>query len=317
MSDIRLTKKEAFELISAVVDKEVDEKTEAAFYNYIETDPQIRSEYKSVKRIKQLVSDRCPTENAPDHLKEQIQDYLKQEVKHNTQVSPKDKNQISEIDMPADMPGSKADDTKSDSKKTDGSFRWIYAAAASFLVVAILWGIFYRSAPTTDQMAANSYQVEEYVYKHFENNDGKLIPPNIRTASLSDAELSISTNYNMSMEVPALKNSEFMGVAYSEFVPDFKTPLLEYYLPEEDQYIYIFAFPVDNLNQFGKLNRDEEAVKSCIKPTDFYVENVNGKHVVSWHWDNVWYAAISNHNGEVLASLVENLQYEVETDTDN
>lgn len=315
MSDTRLTKEKAFRLISAVVDDEVDHKTKTAFYNFIETDEEVRREYESIKKVKRLVTDRCPTHKAPDRLKIRVQEFLLQEINQDREITSQEDPNISDIDLPVQMPEENFERESQDSgdKSEADSFRWFYAAAAAFLALAILWGILYRDSSPPAQLASNTYEVEEYVYKHFENNDGQLVPPTIRTASLSDAELSISSNYNMTMKVPSLKKSEFMGVVYSEFVPDFKTPLLEYYIPDEDQYIYIFAFPVDHLNKHGKLTRDQEAVKSCVKPSDFHIENVNGKHVVSWRWDNTWYSAISNHNGEILASLVEDLQHTVDS----
>lgn len=316
MSKDRLTKEEALKLIPSVVDDEVDEAVKTAFYKYIDSDIEVRRKFESIKKIKELVAGRCPRHKAPEQLKVRIQKFIFEETQkeqfvfgHVEELNPK-------VDRPSRISTEAADGDRAIPGKNHNtqstSLNWIYAAAASFLLLAVLWGFFYTDNTTSPSDANTTYRVEEYVYKHFEDNDGKLVPPNISTASLSDAEISLSSNYNMSLKVPSLKDAEFKGVAYSEFVPDFKTPLLEYYLPGEDQYIYIFAFPMDQLDQFGKLTRDREAVKNCVKPGDFHIENINGKHVVSWQWNGTWYAAISNHNGKILASLIESLQYEPE-----
>ena len=313
MSHDRLTKDEALQLISSVVDDEVDKATKNAFFKYIDNDKEVRREFESIKRIKKLVAERCPIRKAPDHLKTRIRNYLSEELHKEESNTSREQNPPA-VDLPSSIPPESQNEKeqKNSGKPASSSHTWMYAAAASFLLIAIIWGIFYTNNNPDDTLASSetTYKVEEYVYKHFQDNDGRLIQPNISTASITDAEVSISDNYDMSLTVPPLSNSEFKGVVYSEFVPGFKAPLLEYYLPEEDQYIYIFAFPVEEMDKYGKLVRDQEAVKNCVKPSDFYVENVNGKHVVSWQWEGTWYAAISNHNGETLASLVEPLKYE-------
>ena len=180
------------------------------------------------------------------------------------------------------------------------------AFGASLLLLAIAWGFFRFSGQSEQQPV---YNIEEYAYEHFQKHNGQYVPPTISTASLGSAEIELAQKYDMAMTIPALKNAEFKGVVYSEFVPNYKAPMLEYHLPKQDQYIYIFAFKLDKLEAFGQLDRHREAIKTCNKPQDFHVQNVNGKHVVSWKWNDIWYAAISNHDGNTLASLVEPLQY--------
>jgi len=313
MSHDRLTKEEAFQLITSVVDGEVDQATENAFFEYLDTDKEMQREFESIRRIKKLVGERCPIREAPDRLKVRIWNYLSDEARKEKSESHVEQNS-SALDLPSGIPSEYSDEESQDNARKNNrrSFSWLYAAAASFLLIVIAWGLFYSDDDTTTTIATadTTYSIEEYVYKHFQDNNGRLIQPNISTASINDAELSLSNDYNMSLKVPPLSNAEFKGVVYSEFVPDFKTPLLEYYLPEEDQFIYIFAFPIEHMDNYGKLKRDQEAVKNCVKPSDFHIENINGKHVVSWKWDGTWYVAISNHNGETLASLVEPLQFD-------
>lgn len=311
MSHNRLTKKEAFELITSVVDDEVDQATKNSFFEYLETDEEVRAEFESIRRIKKLVAERCPVREAPDSLKVRIRNYLSDEVRKEISESHVEQSSPT-LDLPSNIPSEFSDRESQNNTRNNnsGSFNWIYAAAASFLLVAVIWGFLNSTEDPAATVATSdtTYSIEEHVYKHFQDNNGRLIQPNISAVSITDAEVSLSSDYNMSLKVPTLSDAEFKGVVYSEFVPDFKTPLLEYYLPEEDQFIYIFAFPMEHMDRYGKLKRDREAVKNCVKPGDFHVENINGKHVVSWKWDGTWYVAISNHNGETLASLVDPLK---------
>lgn len=309
MSKERITKDEALRLITSVVDDEVDAETRSSFLEYIRLDSEVRREYESIKRIKKLVAERCPTHKAPESLKLRVRTFLLDEQDKRNDIDHTNLERETVVDIPSHIPSGTSPNTKKsrDPGSMDKSTfkKWVYAAAASFLIITAFWGLIYNNQP-----AQQTYNIEEYVYRHFENNNGRLIPTHINTASLADAEVSLSTNFDMPMTVPPLKNAQFKGVAYSEFVPGYEAPLLEYYLPKEDQYIYIFAFDLDELNQFEMLNRSQEAVKKCVKSSDFHIRNINGKHVVSWRWNNIWYAAISNHNGKTLASLVEPLKYE-------
>lgn len=299
MSKNELTRAEARELITPVVDDEVTADERKAFMDFIADHDDVRKEYESVKKIKSLICSRCPSARAPDSLKKFVENIADQDL------STKD------LDVPAyDMEGDGLSNHKTHSganpNQSSNSRRWMGAIAASLLLIAVVWGFF---TFTDSSEAIPKYNVEEYAYEHFVKHDGKYVPPTISTANVGAAEIQLAQDYDMPMTIPSLKNAEFKGIVYSEFVPSFKAPMLEYHLPSEDQYIYIFAFKLDKLKTFGQLVRHQEAVKKCNKPKDFHIRNVNGKHVVSWKWNDVWYAAISNHNGNTLASLVKPLQY--------
>ncbi len=298
MSEKKFTRKQAIKLITPVVDDEVDENTRISFFNYLEKDDKVRSQYESVKRLKEMVETRCPCAKAPDSLKERIQNFINQ----------RKEGVVDEHGDPIyDMPVEHTVTSNSASPPvTKNKNIWNYAAAASLLVIAVITAIYLYVRPFT----SGQYNVEEYTYAHFTKHNGKLVQPTIATASPANAELELEYGFNMPVTVPPLKNAEFKGVVLNDFVPGFKTPLMEYYLPAEDQYIYIFAFKIPQLLQFDELSRSQEAVDKCIKSKDFHIRDINGKHVVSWKWEDTWYAAISNHDGETLASLVEPLQYQ-------
>lgn len=303
MSNIDLTKNEAFKLIAPVIDGEVSGDKRQAFMDYIAHDEEVRQEYESSKKIKSLLSSRCPCAKAPSSLKDYVKTIAQQEAS------------LKSVDIPVDNTpaGNHSDQTNGHFHKTHSNVTnrgWLYPLAAGFLVFAILWGVtsFFNVSPEIQP----TYNVEEYAYQHFKNHNGQFVPPTISTASLSSAEIALAQNYDMSVTVPPLKQAEFKGVVYEEFVPGFQAPMLEYYLSSQDQYIYIFAFKLDRLKDFGQLARHQEAIKTCNKPKDFHIRNVNGKYVVSWKWNNTWYAAISNHEGNTLASMVEPLEYNPE-----
>lgn len=318
MSKRDLTKNEALELITPIVDDEVDEELRIAFFHYIEHDEVVRSKYESIKRLKDVVASRCPCAKAPPQLKKRIVSFLA------SSKEPAVQSELDEpiYDIPCDRSVDGAGDTTSQHNEPGseaaeagttrpaafwGNYHyWMYAAAALAAIGLLAAQYFLGGEP----LPVDTYNIEEYAYTHFMRHQGKMVPPTISTASLAGAELELAESFDIAMTVPPLRNADFKGVVLSNFVDDFKTPMLEYHLPAEDQYIYIFAFKINELNRNEKLSRSREAVKSCVKSDDFHIRNVNGKHIVSWKWNDTWYAAISNHDGKTLASLVEPLNYE-------
>lgn len=297
MGKHNLTKVEALKLIVPVVDGEVTADERQAFMDFIADHPDVRSKYESMKNMKSLLSSRCPCEEAPDSLKEFVDEMCDQ----------------SSADQDADnfvfdMPDSAPQKIASTSHTSSGGNhkKLIFGVAASILILVAGWQLFTFLSSSFQQP---TYNIEEYAYRHFNKHNGNYVEPTINTASLGNAEITLASDYDMPMTIPSLKNAAFEGIVYSEFVPDFKAPMLEYHLPSADEYIYIFAFKIKQLEAFKKLFRNQEAVNTCDKPKDFHVQNVEGKHIVSWKWNNVWYAAISNHNGKTLASLIKPLQF--------
>jgi len=300
MGKHELTKVEALKLIAPVVDGETTEEERDAFMNFIAHHADVRHKYESMKNLKSVIGNRTKRAKAPESL----QQFVKQVGHHAT-----DSNDEPPIyDLPTDGPSNHKSQTSTNpSSSRDNTWNIIMGIAASLLLVAAAWSYFTFGGFSTAEKS--TYNVERFAYEHFIKHDGKFVEPTISTASLGSAEIQMANNYDMPMTIPSLKNAEFKGIVYNDFVPNFKAPMLEYHLPSQDQYIYIFAFQLDKLKEYGRLLRHKKAVDKCNKPKDFYVRNVNGKHVVSWKWNDVWYAAISNHDGNTLASLVEPLQY--------
>lgn len=304
MSKYELSKQEAINLITPVVDNEASDREKDAFFDFIEQDEEVRKQYKSALAVKNLISKRCRRTKAPDSLHERIRTLIPPEGTDNSR-------HLSEEPI-YDKPFSGSFKQNDISLQNPGTgtgtlfSRFLYSVAAGIVLILMLGGIYYYNSSFGTELA--SYNIEEHAFEHFQKYEGNFVPPNIATASISYAENQLARNYDMPITVPSLNSTEFKGVVYSEFVPGYEAPMLEYYLSTEDQYIYIFAFRIDQLEKFGKLVRNEEAIKKCSRPQNFHIRNVSGKHVVSWKWDNIWYAAISNHPGDTIASLVKHLE---------
>lgn len=305
MGQHELTKFEALKLITPVVDEEANPQERKAFMDYIAEHQEVRDKYESMKNLKSMLQHRCPTAKAPNSLRQFVQNIDQHSREEKDPAVPIYDIPNNNLKGREEMYHTSSQQDGSSSKKIR---KFIFAAAASLLLAATGWS-FFNSFDFTSS-GKSTYNIEEYAYQHFQKHNGQFVEPTIATASLGIAEIQMASDYDMPMTIPALDNTEFKGVVYGDFVPNYKAPMLEYYLPSEDQYIYIFAFKLDRLKKFGQLVRHQEAVKRCNKPKDFYVRNINGKHVVSWKWGNVWYAAISNHNGDTLASLVKPLQHD-------
>lgn len=292
-----LTKAQARQLITPIVDNEASAEEHKAFMDFIAHHEDVKREYESIKRVKSLVCNRCPCAKAPESLRHFLSSV-------NTSQSPEE-SAPPIYDIPSQDSVSQHPKNDTPASKNNNSNSLFYAAASILIITIVLWAFNFGGFSSENL----TYNVEEYAYQHFMNNDGKLVPPTIATASLGMAENRMEQDYDMAITIPELKNAEFKGVVYDEFIPDYKAPMMEYYLPSEDQYIYIFAFDIDKMQKFGQLVRDQEAIKQCTKAKDFHIREVNEKHVVSWKWNGVWYAAISNHDGNTIASLVEPLDF--------
>lgn len=76
MSLRKLTKHEALEYLTPVIDGEVSEEERLSFLAYLETDEEMKRYYLSHKRIKKLISSRYPFPKAPENLCRSVRSYL-------------------------------------------------------------------------------------------------------------------------------------------------------------------------------------------------------------------------------------------------
>lgn len=296
----KLTNKQAIDLLPAVVDKEATEDEMLSFFSFIETNQDVKKQYEIALLVKKIVSTRCPKSRAPDHLKKRIWESIQQH--ENSPDIHTIQNQAS-----SSLPGKKKTsdhNTATNIFKINPVIRYLMAAVLILFLSLVTIDLLDR---TSSYNSNNVFLVEEYAAEHFINSNGSLIAPHFSTHSTKEAQDFILAEFGMELEIPELIGTEFKGVVSSDFYNEYKTPLLEYEQADTGEVIYIFAFQVNDIDSLTALKRHGEAVKSCVFEDDYYVLDVNGTDVVSWLWNGNWYTAISNHNGNDLASLVKPL----------
>lgn len=295
----RLSKKQALNLLPAVVDGEATEEERIAFLAFIEDNDDVRREYESALRVKELLAKRLPKVKAPASLRNKVFSFVES---------------AREQDHFRDIPAAETDEELPAgmlyrSEKVSiwrPALRYIAAAAVLLFITLTTIELLDRTTGTT---ITQQEIVENFTALHFLNSEGKLSEPHFKTTSITEAEQHLLHNHGIEMTVPPISGAEFAGLFIADFYDGFETPLLGYYQPDIDETIFVFAFEIDKITSHGKLKRHDDAVKNCRTNTDFYVAEIENHHVVSWTWDGNWYTAVSNHNGYDLASLIEPLSY--------
>ena len=297
-----LTKEEVIKILTLVIDDEASASEKSAFLKYIKNDSEMKKHYRQLLSVKNLVREKYKKSKAPSSLRQFVihKNYASDPLLEDYSVS----QSLSSTDGSESKHDNR--EKKINGKRIPALFRY-FSAAAAILLFSILIIEFLDRSVFPDQNIV--YEVESYAYNHFENHDGGYIEPTFQTASVDIAENYLSEFHSLQMTVPPVRSANFSGVVVSEFIPGYQTPLFEYYQEDLNEYIYIFAFHIPDLEKITNLIRDSAAVGRISSETDFHITEINGKHVVSWKWDKNWYAAVSNHNGYELASIIEPLNY--------
>ena len=295
----KLTKKEALRILPAVVDNEATDEERQAFFEFIGTNKEVRDQYKDALLVKQILAKRLKKFTAPSYLKEKIlkslpdnksresRHFRDEDTGHKFQDEPVRKN------IPY-------------ARLFGNASRYIAAAAVILFLSIVTIQLLEKTGPHSPE---NSYMVEAVAEQHFSTINSDVSVLELAPHSIREAENYLREHYGLELTIPEIDGAQFDGIAMADFIQGFETPLLGYSQPDIDERIYIFAFKVDEINTHRQLTRNEEAVKSCIHEHDFHVSEVSEKHVVSWLWDDNWYAAVSNHNGYDLASIITPLEY--------
>lgn len=296
-----LTKKQALDLLPAVVDHEVSEDEKLAFLSFIEKNEEVKKQYESAVRVKNLLNQRYQKAAVPPHFKEQIYTLLDNLAEEDSSIH----SELQDSPSRKSVNGNTADNGN-DTFFSSSLLRYCSATAVILLIIIFVANVLDK---TSSPPPEKPFIVENYVAKHFLNSNGSLIEPHFATSSTREAEQFITEQYQQNVMIPHLTGVNFSGVVMADFYEGFKVPMLEYEQMDVNEMIYIFAFNVDDLEAHQFLQRNEQAVNACVQQSDFHVLEVDGRHVVSWLWQDKWYTAISNFNGYDLASLIEPLEY--------
>lgn len=288
----KLTKKEACWILPAVVDNEATDEERVAFFAFIKSNAEIEKEYNDALLIKRTLSNSNIRKKAPEQLRSAVLEAIEKLKKKSNPGNHELKSTVIPI------------------QSTPQSTKWLrYLSVAAVVMLISLVTLQLLDRSTDSAPYVFDVIVENMAAEHFINNRGELIEPHFRTQLPHEAEAYLMDHFGLQITIPILRGAEFAGIVMADFIDDFQTPLLEYSQHSIGETIYLFAFDMEQVDQHKILVRHSEAANACIESEDFYVAEIYDHHVVSWLWDNTWYAAISNHNGYDLASLVEPLNY--------
>lgn len=298
MPERRSNMGELLEIVTAVIDGEASEAEKEQFRRESETDTTLTLALERERKIKHLIATRCKRAKTPDHVTLKIRALISAEAKSQALAPSQMKGELPERNHSDNSPGTEAvQQQPADIKRRpDLTAYRLLAIAAAFLLAALLY--VYQGS-----VASEFYIVEDLVYEHYNNHGGNLLPVTFVSESTAHAEEILNEDYNLRLTVPELQGARFSGVVYAEFTTNYHTPLLEYTVDDGD-HIYVFAFCLDELNKFGVLERDGAAVNRITDINDVHIKEIGGKHVVSWKWHDIWYSAISNHDGETIAAML-------------
>ncbi len=285
--------REVLEILTAYIDGEASPE-EIRFVESLTNDDKIREALDSQRSIKAIVQSQCLRIAAPEHLHSKCLHAI-------ASVGTEDN---SRSETQSDIVSSKTPEEVPITPLNRFNWKLFAVTAAAAFVVA--FGVRYfgtNQVPVTPDTPIAIYAVEDHVHRHF--TTANLISEFESNAhSTSEAEAYLSAHFGMNITVPELEGARFKGVEMSEFVPGYPAPLLKYAATSDDDLIFIFAFSVDEMEGKIHLLRDDEAVKTCRNHDDVHIKDIAGKHVVSWMWGDTWYAGVSDHHGEVLASML-------------
>lgn len=285
---MKLDKKDAFELVTPVADGEATEEELKAFFQYINGNPDVKNYYEEELWIKQLLKDKVSFEPAPDHLKQNIAHLIQSQFRL-------DRKPVENLHPVSDRAGIRL--------YYGISFRIWFTLAAILVIAAFIYIYQYPGSDTEDIRSTQTIlpAVEEHVYNHFVTNRGEFIYPDVTSDASDEIHRKVFEEFGYDVTVPLLADISLAGVVYSEFLPEYRSPLFEYKVDDGD-FIYIFAFHIPEMEKY--LHRNADAVDYCVSDNAYHITSFGGKDLVSWKWEDIWYVGISNHDGQTFTSLL-------------
>lgn len=305
-----MTRDEQRELITAYIDNECSKEEKSILEERLKSDDSLRKLYQEEKQTKELLQTRLERYKAPTSLKQKIPEILSVENSINSRFKPTpflgEKNSDEQTDIPLTPKNYSFSKYTSYSPLTENRGFGSIISIAVVLLVMLGFGYFQvqNSEEESASGSAQPIRLEEVVYDHFNRHNAQMIKPTISSVSRSETQKQLAGKYNLDIAIPSIKNTDFKGVVYSDFYGDMKAPLLEYRCTNSGEVIYIFAFKVEDIEGIKNIKRDNKAKDRCRDKNDYHITDFNDKQVVSWKWDNIWYTAISNQKGNLLASRV-------------
>lgn len=298
---MKLTKKQAIDLIPSIIDGEATESESHAFFDFIEEDESVRKQFESLKIVKELVKKNFKREKAPDHLKNRIVELI-------ADMEWEEKSS-SRVDNSPNSVKAVASDSSEYSANRNIIYNLLkplrYVAAAAVILFFSLITIELLERTSTSQLPV--YQsLEEIVFTHFQNsNNFAGVLTSVSPDDINHASEYLESELSYFPRMPLFDGAEITEVMYASFIENYNTPVLKFHQEDINENIYVFAFKLDELENKRLIKRDPEAVKHCKSYGDYHIREINGKHVVSWKWGDYWYAAVSNHNGNDVIAMVE------------
>ncbi|MCH8567329.1 MAG: zf-HC2 domain-containing protein [Balneolales bacterium] len=274
------------ELISAYVDNELSEEEKVYIEDIAKRDISVRKAIQSETRLKQLVRSRMHRTETPAHLKSRINELLSSNVASGSSADSRNASRRQNIQ----------EDRPSASRN-----RFLFSFAAILVVGLFLYLYQNSEIPQTEKSFAT---VESVSFEHFYNFRQESVFPVAYGVSEADAQSYLYNYYGCRIVVPELKGATFAGAVYAQFYDDYKIPMLRYRVADDD-YVYIFAFEEDKLKNVSNLDADHKARRNIVNHNDVFISKINNKRdVVSWKWDDVWYTAVSDHEGDIIAAML-------------
>lgn len=226
MSNYQLSKIQALKLLTPVVDGEASEAERKAFMEFIAQNEEVRNKYHTMKKLKSLVSERCPRTKAPDSLRNKVNDFL-QEVKEDEshpQIDPPI------YDIPCSGPGTLAGRNITPPDNNSKPRYWLLSSAATMLVILALGGFFNVSNLSKEFSSGN---IAEKMHEYISGPNGQ--ETTISTASLGSSDLYLSPGDNLSIIEPEVHNHEFKVVVLEELNTNSQASIINYHLESENQ----------------------------------------------------------------------------------
>jgi hypothetical protein len=282
------------ELITAYVDGELSKAEEQQLRRQAAENPQIQQAIDAERQLKKLLQVRLHREQAPERLRNQIN------------------NIIASADQQAQEPDRNFRNQRLDTDQPSSTRNRFLLSMAAVLAIGLFIAFAFRytgslSSSDTGAETASILPVENLTEKHYAQHSGARVPASFEAASPAQAEQRLLDEYGLDITVPELSGARFAGVSYTDFYEGFFAPLLTYQVGADENsedFIYIFAFENESLEGQQKLTALSEARDAIIAHDDVFVHRVNNHEVVSWQWHDVWYTAVSNHDGDIVASML-------------